>query len=131
MLTRQPVSGDPPGPLRAAAYFAPLLARGLVSEREAIATLLAAAIAAAPRRDPGGMRMRLVHDLRDATMAAISARARAHARIDHAIRPLLAAWAAPSRLFAAAEQACGGVLDRTELAETIAAAIRTRLARRR
>jgi hypothetical protein len=120
---------DPAGPLHAAGYFAPLVARGLVGEREAVAALAAAAARAAPGRDRGGMRMRLVHALRDQVAAQGMARALARARLDRALRPLLEGWAAPAALYAAARAASWGAIGEDEIAAEVAARVRARLAR--
>lgn len=143
------------GATSAAAWFAPLVVRGLVGEDEAIAALVEAATRAATptdtpagksadkpahkrgaiaangaRCDERGRRVRLAHALSDAVADLARTRGAASARVARALAPLLAAWATPDTLHEAASAAAGGAFDPAELTAQVRAAARARLWRR-
>ncbi|MBV9785971.1 MAG: hypothetical protein JO264_19385 [Acidisphaera sp.] len=113
---------DPPAQHRAAMVFGRLLAEGRLSEAECLPALLAAATRASPGTDASGMRMRLVHRLRDSARDWAAAREQAARAVQAAIAPLLARWATPEAILRAAAKANDGVLAAEEVAALAAGA---------
>ncbi|MBV9537430.1 MAG: hypothetical protein JOY70_00705 [Acidisphaera sp.] len=120
-------AADPRGPLHAATLFAELVAAGLMAPEEAAAALADAARRAAPARDARGMRTRLAHRLADATEALLRRRTLGFGAVARTLAPLLAVWADPATLRAAARQAAGGRLSEAECEQAVAAAVARRL----
>lgn len=120
MTGRHPL--DPPAQHRAAATFGRLIAAGLMTRDECLPHLVRAELSAR-HVDPAGLRARLAHTLHDAAAAHARRRSRAARAVRDAVAPLLAAWAAPATIRAAARDtnaALGAPLFAHE-AEAIAA----------
>ena len=119
-MRRHPL--DPAAQHRAAAIFGRLIAAGLMTREECLPHLVRAGLGAS-LVDPAGLRVRLAHALHDAAAAHARRRSRAARAVRDAVAPLLAAWAAPATIRAAARDAnaaLGAPLLAHE-AETIAA----------
>ncbi len=95
---------DPSAQHRAAVVFGRLIAAGLMTREECLPHLVRAGLRVR-RVDPAGLRARLAHTLHDAAAAHARRRSRAARAVRDAIAPLLAAWAAPEAIRAAARDA--------------------------
>lgn len=105
-MRRHPL--DPPAQHRAAAVFGRLIAAGLLTGEECLPHLVRAGLHGA-RVDPAGLRARLAHTLHDAAAAHARRRSRAARAVRDVIAPLLAGWAAPEAIRAAARHANAGL----------------------
>lgn len=119
-MRRHPL--DPPVQHRAAAVFGRLIAAGLLTREECLPHLVRAGLRT-HKVDPAGLRARLAHTLHDAAVAHARRRGRAARAVRETIAPLLAAWAAPAAIRAAARAANAslGAPLLTHEAEAIAA----------
>ncbi|MBN9560200.1 MAG: hypothetical protein J0H14_05655 [Alphaproteobacteria bacterium] len=99
---------DPPAQHRAAIVFGRLVAAGLLTREECLPHLVRAGLRAR-RVDPAGLRARLAHTLHDAAVVHARRRRRAARVVREAIAPLLAVWAAPAAIHAAARAANAGL----------------------